>query len=126
MKISISVISFFMLISLVSFTTLESGVTWVSQVQNVGKILKGKPVTVKFEFTNNSDKAMVITRVKTSCGCTASEWPKEPIGVGETSSIKATYSAAVLGNFNKSITVFTDNGNQPYTLFIKGEVVATE
>ena len=63
---------------------------------------------------------MVITQVKTSCGCTASEWPKEPIGVGETSLIEATYNAAVLGNFNKSITVYTDSGDQPYMLFIKG------
>lgn len=126
MKISISVISFLVFISLVSFTTSESGVTWVNQTQSLGKISKGKPVSVKFEFTNNSGKPMVITQVKTSCGCTASEWPKEPIGVGETSSIKATYNAAVLGNFNKSITVYTDSGDQPYTLFITGEVVVTE
>lgn len=126
MKISISIISILALISLVSFTTPEAGITWVNQTQHLGKIIKGKPVSVKFEFTNNSNKPMIVTRVKTSCGCTASEWPKEPVGVGETSSIKATYNAAVLGNFNKSITVYTDNGEQPYILYLKGEVVETE
>ncbi|MBN2755843.1 MAG: DUF1573 domain-containing protein [Bacteroidales bacterium] len=32
-----------------------------------------------FEFSNSSNSILIIQNVSTSCGCTVSEWPKEPI-----------------------------------------------
>ncbi len=94
-----------------------------------GKIAQGKPVSYEFEFTNNGDAPLLLKNVKASCGCTTPFYPTEPIQPGQTSKIKATYNAAGVGTFHKSITVTTniqepDGSDKKIILFIKGEVVA--
>src|SRR4051812_8640087 len=66
---------------------------WVKDIHDFGEIPQGKPVSVEFSFTNTGDAALLITDVKTSCGCTAPDYPKEPIAPGKTSTIKVTYNA---------------------------------
>lgn len=75
-----------------------------------------------FVFENTGDSPLVLKNVKTSCGCTASEWPKEPIEVGESGKIKVSYRTTIPGNFNKSITVYSNASNPVVTLRIKGSV----
>jgi hypothetical protein len=89
-------------------------------VHDFGTIDKGTPVEHTFVFRNEGDAALIISNVKTSCGCTASDYTKEVIAPGETGEVKATYNAAKEGLFNKSIQVVSNGGEQ--TLFIKGEV----
>ena len=60
-----------------------------------------------------------------SCGCTTPEWPKEPIKPGGTATIKATYNAAAMGVFTKTITVVSNANPNQKVLIIKGEVKAT-
>ena len=50
---------------------------------NFGEIRQGKPVTTTFEFTNTGAAPLLISSVKTSCGCTASNWTKDAIQPGE-------------------------------------------
>jgi hypothetical protein len=94
---------------------------WDEQVYDFGKVAKGVPVTHEFEFTNNGNAVLLIADVKPSCGCTTPEWTRTPIQAGETGFIKATYNAAALGAFSKTITV-TSNTGAPIVLTIKGEV----
>lgn len=96
---------------------------WEETTHNFGKIEQGKPVSVEFAFTNNGSIPLVISNVKGSCGCTVTEYTKEPIAPGKTGNVKATYNAAAMGAFNKSVrvTANVEGGNE--TLFIKGEVV---
>ena len=89
---------------------------WNEQVFDFGAIEKGKPVTHEFEFVNNGSAPLIISNVKPSCGCTTPEWTRDPIPVGGTGYIKATYNAANAGAFNKTITV---NAN------VEGQVVLT-
>ena len=76
----------------------------------------------EFVFENTGDSPLVLNNVKTSCGCTASEWPKEPINEGESGKIKVSYRTTIPGNFNKSITVYSNASNPVVTLRIKGSV----
>lgn len=76
----------------------------------------------EFVFENTGDSPLVLKNVKTSCGCTASEWPKEPIEEGENGKIKVSYKTTIPGNFNKSITVYSNASNAVVTLRIKGSV----
>jgi len=96
---------------------------WTETTHNFGKISQGKPVSTEFTFTNTGKTPLVISNVKGSCGCTVTKYTKEPIAPGKTGLVKATFNAAAMGAFNKSVrvTANVEGGNE--TLFIKGEVV---
>ena len=95
---------------------------WAETQFDFGTIEKGTPVTHSFEFRNNGDAPLLITNVKTSCGCTVSDYPKEPIMPGDSEMIKVTYNAAKSGLFNKKVTVYSNAETATYGLSVKGEV----
>lgn len=100
-----------------------SSMKWVSETHDFGDIEKGKPVTYEFTFTNTTKETVLLTNVKPSCGCTAANYTKTPIKPGEKGTVEATYNAAALGNFHKTITVTTnEEGAAPKVLIIKGSV----
>ena len=96
---------------------------WTATTHNFGKIQQGKPVAHEFAFTNTGSTPLVISNVKGSCGCTVTNYTKEPIAPGKTGQVKATFNAAAVGAFNKSIRVTANVEGANETLFIKGEVV---
>jgi hypothetical protein len=100
----------------------SSALVWKSEEVNLGKISQGKPVTVKFEFTNTGKETVIISNVATSCGCTVADYSKEPIPPNKQATITATYNAANIGDFTKAITVTFAN-NETKILNIKGTVV---
>lgn len=101
----------------------ESGIEWKATTIDMGKIEQGKPVTVEFEFTNPSMVPLIINAVRPACGCTAADYPKEPIVPGKSGIIKLTYNAASAGPFTKSTTVTTNASEGNSVLVIKGEVI---
>ena len=105
----------------------KSELTWDKEVHDFGDIEKGKPVTYEFTFTNTSKETILLTNVKPSCGCTAANYTKTPIKPGEKGFVAATYNAASPNNFNKTITVTTnEEGVASTRLLIKGKVLAPE
>lgn len=103
--------------------TKQSKVTWDVQNHQFGKIEKGKPVSFDFTFTNTTDKPILLTKVKPSCGCTATKYTKTPVKPGAKGFVTATYNAASPGKFHKTIRVTTnEEGTAPKVLIIKGEV----
>ncbi|MBN2730647.1 MAG: DUF1573 domain-containing protein, partial [Bacteroidales bacterium] len=84
------------------------------------------PAKCIFAVTNIGDDTLLITAVRPSCGCTASNYTKEGIPPGGKGEIEATYNPANRpGNFNKAITVTTnDPDNATIVLSIKGQVTA--
>ncbi|MFT3909698.1 MAG: DUF1573 domain-containing protein [Ferruginibacter sp.] len=109
-------------VSTLSMKTTGAKATWKKDSHDFGEIPQGKPVTVEFSFTNSGDAALLITDVHTSCGCTAPDYPKEPIAAGKTSTIKVTYNANAVGAFSKTITVKTNGEEETKVLTIKGTV----
>ncbi|MFN7370919.1 MAG: DUF1573 domain-containing protein [Cyclobacteriaceae bacterium] len=95
---------------------------WTTQVHDFGKIKQGVPVTHEFTFTNSGSVPLVITNVQASCGCTTPDWSKAPVMPGGKGFIKATYSAASSGAFDKSVTVTANVEEGFVSLRIKGEV----
>lgn len=112
------------MLTVTSMSFAQKGVMkFKEETHNFGKIEQGKPVTEEFVFTNTGTSPIVITNVSASCGCTTPSYTKEPILPKKTGIIKATYNAAAMGTFNKSITVFSNAESPSMTLFLKGEVV---
>jgi hypothetical protein len=91
-----------------------------------GKIKQSVPVTHDFLFTNTSDGPVVIESATPSCGCTTPIKPEGAVAKGKTDKITAGFNAAVLGPFNKSITVKVAGIDLPTQLRITGEVLTAE
>lgn len=89
-----------------------------------GVIEQGGDGSYVFKFKNVGNKPLILSNVRSSCGCTVPSWPKEPIPPGGTGEIKVTYNTNILGKFSKTITVYA---NAPtVTLRIQGEVKSPE
>ena len=101
-----------------------SGITWKEDSHNFGDIEKGKPVSHEFSFKNTTKQTILITNVKASCGCTATNYTKTPIKPGESATVTATYNAANPGSFSKNVTVTTNDSDVNKILSIKGKVIA--
>jgi hypothetical protein len=105
-------------------TTMKSAkFNWDETVYDFGKIEKDVAVTHKFTFTNSGDGSLVITAVKASCGCTVAEYSQDPIPAGEEGFVKATYNAAKVGLFTKTVTINANTESGTVVLTIKGEVI---
>lgn len=89
-----------------------------------GKIKQGVPVTHEFKFTNTGGVPLIITNVAPSCGCTTPDWSRDPILPGGQGYIKATFNAAAVGNFTKTVGVTANVEGGNIQLIIKGEVQA--
>lgn len=78
---------------------------FTSETVDLGKVKVGNPVTATFTVTNIGTEDLLIESVTPGCGCTKSDYTKEPIKPGKTGTITATYNAAAVGNFSKTVTV---------------------
>lgn len=76
-----------------------------------------------FKFTNIGTAPIVISNVKTSCGCTVPTFSKEPVLSGETGVIEIKYATNRVGIFSKTITVMSNADETQKQLKIKGEVL---
>lgn len=104
-------------------TAADATFTWNETVYDFGKIKLNESVSHEFTFTNSGDEPLVIASVKASCGCTVTEYTKEPIPAGGKGYVKATYNAAKAGVFSKTVTITANTSEDSVLLTIKGEVM---
>jgi hypothetical protein len=97
--------------------------TFKTNVIDYGNVEKGTEKLRVFTFTNTGKAPVLITKVKTSCGCTVPNYPKKPILPGESASIDITYDTNRVGQFKKTITVMSNSEEALKQLIIKGNVV---
>lgn len=76
----------------------------------------------EFKFTNTGNAPLVLSNVRSSCGCTVPQWPREPIAPGQSSSISVKYDTKRVGSFTKAITVSSNTKTPEIRLQIKGVV----
>lgn len=100
-----------------------STIVWKAETIDVGQIPQGTPKAIVYEFKNTGKTAVVITNVQGSCGCTATDYTKEPILPGKSAKVTATYNAANKGGFTKTVTVTTSAETTPKVLTLKGTVI---
>lgn len=96
---------------------------WILKEYDFGRIKLNVPVNHEFTFTNTGDIPLVISSVSASCGCTVTSYSKDPIQPGGQGFVKATYNAAKVGQFTKTVTVNANTDEGVVVLTIKGEVV---
>ena len=111
------------LVSKVKKETTASTIVWKAESIDVGEIPQGTPKAIVYEFKNTGKATVVITNVQGSCGCTATDYTKEPILPGKSAKVTATYNAANKGGFTKTVTVTTSAETTPKILTLKGTVI---
>ena len=97
---------------------------WDKTVSDFGEIEQGIPKEAEFKLTNEGKEPLLIQTAKAGCGCTNLKYSQEPVLPGKSTIIAATYNAAAMGAFTKSITVTTNADPNPVMLLIKGTVTA--
>lgn len=94
-----------------------------TEVIDYGTIEKGSNGVRVFEFTNTGDAPLIISSVRSTCGCTVPKKPKEPIMPGETGEIEVKYDTNRVNPIRKTITVISNADRSTVALKIKGTVV---
>lgn len=85
--------------------------TFAETSHDFGDITQGEKVTHVFNFTNTGTKPLVLSNVQTTCGCTATNWPREPIMPNAEASITVNFnSAGKMGKQNKVVTIYSNAG----------------
>lgn len=92
---------------------------------NYGIIEKDSDPFREVTITNIGNYPLIINSCRASCGCTVPNCPVEAIPPKKKSVIKVRYNTSNIGAFNKTITVYSNDQNNPVTLIrIYGEVKA--
>lgn len=77
-----------------------------------------------FIFVNKGKVPIIIKKVKTTCGCMVPDWTRHPVLPGKKGFIRATFDPTNRpGNFDKTITVYTNSRNPVHVLRIRGKVI---
>ncbi len=101
-------------------TTLEAE----HDTYDFGKIIQEDVVKHVFTIKNTGQNNLILENVKPSCGCTAIQWPREPIAPGETAEIEAQFnSRGKMGKQHKNITITYNGADRIAYLTFTGEVV---
>lgn len=78
-----------------------------------GDIHQGDQVEHVFEFENSGTAPLILTNVRSTCGCTIPKWPREPIPPGQKSKITVKFnSSGKMGKVTKVVKI-TSNAVDP-------------
>ena len=115
------------LIALFGFTqgiNAQAKIEFKTETIDYGDIAKGSDGVREFEFTNTGDQPLIISEVKSTCGCTVPKKPEGPIAPGESNIIQVKYDTKRIGPIRKTVTVYSNAEEPIISLKIKGKVMA--
>lgn len=99
-------------------------ITFQEAEYNFGDIHQGDKAEHVFAFENSGNEALILSNVNTTCGCTATNWPRDPIAPGGTGEIKVVFnSAGKMGTQTKVVTVFSNAVNSQEKVRMVGNVL---
>ncbi len=87
-------------------------ITFTESSHDFGDIKQGDKVEHTFTFKNSGTEPLILSNVLTTCGCTATNWPRDPIAPGKSGEITVRFnSAGKMGRQNKVVTVVSNATN---------------
>ena len=98
-------------------------ISTVNTTIDCGQVVFKQPVTAEFVLNNSGGQPLIISDVRTDCGCTTVSYPKTAIPAGERFKVTTTYDAKQMGHFNKQIGIYSNAGDNSMMLSLKGVVV---
>ncbi len=90
-----------------------------------GVLVEGEKVAHNFKFKNVGKTDLIITNASSTCGCTISNYPKEPVKPGEEAAVEVVFdSSGKMGVQHKRVTLLANTIPNRTYLDITAEVVA--
>ena len=90
-----------------------------------GEIASGTPVETVFTYKNVGEAPLVITDVKSSCGCTIpKDWSREPLAPGESGKFTVKFNGKGTNKVTKVVTVTANTKTGRETVRISAFVKA--
>ena len=99
---------------------------FTNETIDFGKIKQSIPAKGTFTVTNISTAPLIIEQANPTCGCTISDYTKEPIAPGKSGVINATFNAANAGHFEKHLTVKFAGIDEMKSITFAGDVLSAE
>ncbi len=123
-KLFLSVTAILFTVVLFAQKTAADVAKFASETIDLGKVKQSIPATATFTVTNVGKEPLVIEQANPTCGCTISNYTKEPILPGKTGVINATYNAASVSHFDKHLTVKFAGVDEIKSITISGDVLS--
>lgn len=87
-------------------------IVFAEDTHDFGDIEQGDKVSHVFNFENSGTQPLILSNVLTTCGCTATDWPRDPIAPGDGGKIEVSFnSAGKMGKQNKVVTIVSNAVN---------------
>ncbi len=98
--------------------------TFDKSAHDFGEIEAKQNVETVFAYTNTGDAPLVITDIKSSCGCTVpQDWSKEPLNPGDKGQFTVKFNGSGANKVSKTVTITanTESGKEKVniTAFVK-------
>ena len=102
--------------------------TWLERTYDFGvfKEADGK-VRCPIRVVNSGTEPLLFVKAQASCGCTAIDFPQDPVQPGDTAEVWMTYNPSGRpGQFTKQAIIFTNTTPNRTILEITGNVIPTD
>lgn len=93
------------------------------ETYDFGTIKQGEVVKHEYKFINTGKAPLLISYVRSTCGCTVADWPEEMLNPGESGVIKVKFdSENRIGEQSKPITIISNAIPSERVIHLKGIV----
>lgn len=99
-------------------------ITFQDTLFNFGEVEEGEIVEYAFVFKNTGKGPLLISRARSTCGCTVPEWPENPIPPGGTGKITARFDTEGKAGIQlKPITISANTLQGSSKVYLSGKVL---
>ena len=100
--------------------------SFVSETHDFGDIARrGGDAEWRFEFVNDGDEPLIITRLKTTCTCLRYKYPRRPVAAGQSGHIDISYQPHKTepGTFHRVVMVYSNSADGVRRLIVQGNSI---
>ncbi|TXF91729.1 DUF1573 domain-containing protein [Neolewinella aurantiaca] len=89
-----------------------------------GEVKSGTVVKHDFPFTNTGSVPLLITKARSTCGCTVPSYPEAPLAPGESGIISIAFDTKnKYGHQRKPVTIIANTYPAMTTIYVDGKVI---
>ncbi|MEM6769688.1 MAG: DUF1573 domain-containing protein [Bacteroidota bacterium] len=108
----------------VADTTKVAKMTFENNEFRFGEVPRGEVVEHDFAFTNTGSQPLLITKARSTCGCTVPSYPEEPILPGESGVISVAFDTKnKYGRQRKPITITANTLPAMSVIYMDGTIL---
>ncbi len=101
----------------------QTNIEFDENEHNFSKLKKDKEALTYFVYKNTGDYPLIISDIRSTCGCTIPIWSKKELASKQKDSILVSYDSKQAGKFLKSIYIVSNSKTSPDVIRIKGSVL---